>query len=94
MNNAVVIVTYNRLELLKECLACVCRQTIPFSRVIVVDNHSTDGTRDYLEGREDTYVFHVTDKKPDEEVIKKTLVVQADFMMACDGRVRKAMTGC
>lgn len=70
MNNAVVIVTYNRLELLKECLACVCRQTIPFSRIIVVDNHSTDGTRDYLEGREDTYVFHVTDKKPDEKVIK------------------------
>lgn len=70
MNNAVVIVTYNRLELLKECLACVCRQTIPFSRVIVVDNHSTDGTRDYLDSRDDTYMIHMAEQKPDEEVIK------------------------
>lgn len=57
MNNAVVIVTYNRLELLKECLACVCGQTIPFSRVIVVDNHSTDGTAEYLASRADIEVI-------------------------------------
>lgn len=57
MNNAVVIVTYNRLELLKECLACVCGQTIPFSRVIVVDNHSTDGTAEYLALRSDVEVI-------------------------------------
>lgn len=57
MNNAVVIVTYNRLELLKECLACVCGQTIPFSRVIVVDNHSTDGTAEYLASRTDIEVI-------------------------------------
>lgn len=57
MNNAVVIVTYNRLELLKECLACVCGQTIPFSRVIVVDNHSTDGTAEYLASRSDVEVI-------------------------------------
>ena len=57
MNNAVVIVTYNRLELLNECLACVCGQTIPFSRVIVVDNHSTDGTAEFLAAREDLDVI-------------------------------------
>ena len=57
MNNAVVIVTYNRVELLKECLACVCGQTIPFSRVIVVDNHSTDGTAEFLAAREDLDVI-------------------------------------
>ena len=57
MNNAVVIVTYNRVELLKECLACVCGQTIPFSRVIVVDNHSTDGTAEFLATREDLDVI-------------------------------------
>lgn len=57
MNNAAVIVTYNRLSLLKECLACVSRQTIPFSRVIVIENHSTDGTREYLLSREDTKIL-------------------------------------
>lgn len=57
MNNAVVIVTYNRVELLKECLACVCGQTIPFSRVIVVDNHSTDGTAEFLAAWEDLDVI-------------------------------------
>ena len=57
MNNGVVIVTYNRMELLKECLACVCGQTIPFSRVIVVNNCSTDGTGAYLQSREDAIVL-------------------------------------
>lgn len=49
MKNGVVIVTYNRRELLEECLACVMAQTLPFSEVIVVDNCSTDGTREYLD---------------------------------------------
>ncbi len=57
MNNAVVIVTYNRVELLKECLACVCGQNHSFSRVIVVDNHSTDGTAEFLAAREDLDVI-------------------------------------
>ncbi len=61
MKNAVVIVTYNRLDLLKECLACVSGQTIPFSRVIVVDNHSTDGTRDYLLSRDDVREIKIED---------------------------------
>lgn len=47
--NGVVIVTYNRLELLKECLDAVRSQTIPFTNIIVVNNCSLDGTREYLE---------------------------------------------
>ena len=53
MKTAVVIVTHNRIELLKECLGCVNSQEIPFSRVIVVNNLSTDGTKEYLDGIED-----------------------------------------
>lgn len=45
---AVVVVTYNRLELLKECLEQVENQTVPAKRIIVVDNASTDGTAEYL----------------------------------------------
>jgi GT2 family glycosyltransferase len=43
-----VVVTYNRLELLRECLAALRAQTRPVDRVIVVDNASTDGTPDVV----------------------------------------------
>lgn len=49
MNVDVVIVTYNRLEKLKKTLQCYENQTQPFRNLIVVNNHSTDGTFDYLE---------------------------------------------
>lgn len=48
MNYTVVIVTYNRFELLKECLECVDNQTLKFHSVVLVNNCSTDGTSDYL----------------------------------------------
>ena len=49
LNVDVVIVTYNRLEKLKKALACYESQTLSFRNMIVVDNHSSDGTYDYLE---------------------------------------------
>ncbi len=52
MKFGAIIVTYNRLSLLKECLECVFSQTVPFHRVLVVDNHSTDGTGEYLDSLE------------------------------------------
>jgi len=47
-NYAVVIVTYNRLELLKECVSQALNQTYPFKNIYIVNNHSTDGTDMYL----------------------------------------------
>lgn len=49
MNVDVVIVTYNRLEKLKKALACYENQTRSFRNLIVVNNHSNDGTFEYLE---------------------------------------------
>ncbi len=43
-----VIVTYNRKELLRECLKAVLGQTRPPDHVLVVDNASTDGTLEML----------------------------------------------
>ena len=43
-----VVVTFNRRELLFECLEALERQTRPVDRVIVVDNASTDGTVEAL----------------------------------------------
>ncbi len=46
---AVVIVTYNREMLLRECVQQVKKQTVSASKVIIVNNASTDGTQKYLE---------------------------------------------
>jgi len=44
-----VIVTYNRLGKLKKSLECYINQTHQFRNLIVVDNCSTDGTKEYLD---------------------------------------------
>ena len=43
-----VVVTRNRLPLLKECIAGLDAQTRPLDRIIVVDNDSSDGTPQWL----------------------------------------------
>ena len=48
MDIGIVLVTFNRLEKLKLTLNGYENQTIPPSFVLVVDNHSDDGTCEYL----------------------------------------------
>ncbi|GAQ02424.1 glycosyl transferase [Companilactobacillus farciminis] len=52
MENSVcaVIVTYNRLKLLKICLDSVLNQNVEISHIVIINNKSTDGTSDYLNG--------------------------------------------
>lgn len=47
---AALIVTYNRLNLLKESINSVLGQSKEVNHLIIVDNHSTDGTKEFLEG--------------------------------------------
>lgn len=63
MRIGVVIVTYNRIKLLKECINRVLNQTFPVNTVIVVNNNSSDGTREYLDSFSDKRVkaFHQTE---------------------------------
>ncbi len=44
---AAVVVTYNRKELLKECIEALKASTCS-ADVIIVDNNSTDGTKEYI----------------------------------------------
>lgn len=53
-----VVVTFNRRELLRECLAAVGAQTRAVDAVLVVDNASTDGTAEI-----------VADEFPDVELV-------------------------
>ncbi len=43
-----IVITYNRLNFLKKCLQSIEKQSYPIKKIIVVDNCSTDGTREYL----------------------------------------------
>lgn len=42
------VMTYNRMESLRRCLQRIRAQTVPASHILVVDNASTDGTREML----------------------------------------------
>ena len=44
----IVVVTYNRKELLKECINNILNQSFKDFSLIVIDNSSTDGTYDYI----------------------------------------------
>jgi rhamnopyranosyl-N-acetylglucosaminyl-diphospho-decaprenol beta-1,3/1,4-galactofuranosyltransferase len=43
-----VVVTYNRSEMLRRCLSALAAQRRPPDRILVVDNASTDGTREMV----------------------------------------------
>ena len=49
MKIGAVIVTYNRKDLLQECIEAILRQSYVCNKIIVIDNNSTDGTRNMLE---------------------------------------------
>ena len=45
---AAVIVTYNRKQLLCECIDALLAQSFPVAGIVLIDNASTDGTADLL----------------------------------------------
>jgi GT2 family glycosyltransferase len=53
-----VVVTYNRLGLLKECVAGLRGQTRCPDRILIVNNGSTDGTIEWLADQDDLWVIH------------------------------------
>lgn len=62
-NTAAIVVTYNRKELLKECINELKKQTEKVD-IIVIDNMSTDGTAEMLKPLIDTktIIYHSTRK--------------------------------
>lgn len=49
MSVAALVVTYNRINLLKECLHAINSQDSLIDKVLIIDNHSSDGTSEYLD---------------------------------------------
>lgn len=62
MKFGVAMVTFNRIKLLKECIEAIESQRYPVDKIVIIDNASTDGTRDYLDTiaskEEKIYVEH------------------------------------
>lgn len=52
MKVSAIIVTYNRLNYLKECLKCLEQQNYRLSKIVIINNNSDDGTTDYLNNLE------------------------------------------
>lgn len=58
MHVAAVVVTFNRLELLLECLSAIAAQTRPVDRLVVVDNAASDETRAALQAQHPGVELH------------------------------------
>lgn len=54
-----VVVTYNRLHLLKKTINALKGQTVKPDKVIIVDNASIDSTSDYLKELQDDTLFRI-----------------------------------
>ena len=57
MNIIAVVVTYNRLELLKRNISCL-QKNKELSSIFVVNNGSTDGTEEWLNTQSEIHVIH------------------------------------
>lgn len=53
---AAIVVTFNRITLLKECIEALRKQSYADFSIIVVDNGSTDGTNLWLSEQGDLIV--------------------------------------
>lgn len=52
-----VVVTYNRLALLSECITALRNQSRPLDGILVINNGSTDNTEDWLKTQKDITYF-------------------------------------
>ena len=68
MKFGAVIVTYNRIEHLRKSIKCYTGQTQKPHRIVVVDNCSTDGTKDFLKEWEQV----------EEDVIKEVIYLPSN----------------
>jgi GT2 family glycosyltransferase len=85
-----VVVTYNRLPLLKECIEAVLFQTFSVSKLIIVNNASTDKTKEYLDSLSDP-IFEIINLTKNtggsggfNTGIKKSIAISADWTWVMD----------
>ncbi|MDB5208761.1 MAG: putative glycosyltransferase [Flavisolibacter sp.] len=70
---AAVVLTYNRLALLKECVAAIKSQTTPPDAILVIDNGSEEDTGSWLRSQEGVTLIHLVQNVGPAAGIKKGL---------------------
>lgn len=90
-----VVVTYNRIELLKECLEALQNQDYEDMDILVVDNCSTDGTGEYLASvgnKAQTDAAPKKEKNSAESALEKEKNSAASALekenVSCDGKIK------
>jgi rhamnopyranosyl-N-acetylglucosaminyl-diphospho-decaprenol beta-1,3/1,4-galactofuranosyltransferase len=58
MTVAAAVTTFNRLDSLKRCIHAIRAQEHPVDEIVVVNDQSTDGTREWLDGQADLVAIH------------------------------------
>lgn len=94
MNFGVVLVTYNRLDKLKIALECYEKQTYLPKQMIIIDNCSNDGTKEYLDmwGKKDSKfkktIVHLDKNTGGSggfyEGLKRSLKLNLDYVWVSD----------
>ena len=89
----VVVVSYNRKELLKECLAALAVQTYENMQILLIDNNSTDGTGEYIREsgylEQENFVFRKLDENIGgaggfHEGVRQAMQMKADWIWVMD----------
>lgn len=57
MSVSAIVVTFNRLDLLKENLYCLLKQKFALDKIFVINNKSSDGTMEYLDGIDNSKII-------------------------------------
>jgi len=73
-----VVVTYNRKDLLVECLNALKNQTYPLDGIYLIDNGSTDGTQELL--MKEGWITEIVSNKSNEPIEKIFLSNNDKFM--------------
>jgi len=82
----IIIPTYNRQDLLKECIASVQAQTYSNWECIIVDDGSTDGTKLWLEAIQDVRISLIRTEHKDRSAARNKgfEVSKGDFIQFVD----------
>lgn len=86
-NVVAVVVTYNRLALLKESIEALKAQSTPLKKIVVVNNGSTDGTTDWLNQQLELTVVHQENLGGSGGFytgIKRAYALEADWLWVMD----------
>lgn len=85
-----VIVSYNRKNLLVECVQALLEQILPIHKIVIIDNASIDGTVEYFKNNEDNrIIFYPLEKNIGSAAgfkfgMEKALKLEADWIWIMD----------